>query len=129
VLQNPIGLTADNRPKFYDMFDDWAYEMRSTHLDLDGATAPRFRERMFSGDFVFTADRDFVRSCQAPLMVMPGGDDFHPRQVAEEIVALAPDAVLLTPWAGDEHRGNTLLRVVDFLGAHTPDDAGLARTT
>src|ERR1700687_6146526 len=46
-----------------------------------------------------------------PLMVMPRGDDFHPRAVAEEIVALAPESVLITPWAGDEHRSNTLLRV------------------
>src|SRR6266851_2265358 len=63
VLQNPIGLTAENRPKFYAMFDEWA----------------------------------------------------------EEIVALAPDSVLLSPWGGDEHRGQTLLRVAEFLGAHTPN--------
>jgi hypothetical protein len=55
------------------------------------------------------------------LLVMPGGDDFHPRAVAEEIVALAPDAVLVSPWGGDEHRGNALRRVTDFLGAHTPE--------
>ncbi len=54
---------------------------------------------------------------------MPGDDDFHPRSVAEEIVAVAPDAVLLTPRGGDEHRRNTLHRVVDFLVAHTPDEA------
>jgi pimeloyl-ACP methyl ester carboxylesterase len=120
VLQNPIGLTSDNRPKFHAMFDDWANEMRSTHPELDGAIATTFRDRMFSGDFVFTVDRDFIRSCQTPLLVMPGGDDFHPRAVAEEIVALAPDAVLVSPWGGDEHRGDTLLRFADFLGAHTP---------
>src|SRR5712691_11904234 len=28
VLQNPIGLTADNRPKFEAMFDEWADEMK-----------------------------------------------------------------------------------------------------
>jgi pimeloyl-ACP methyl ester carboxylesterase len=121
VLQNPIGLTEDNRPKFHAMFDEWADEMRRTHSELDDAAAAGFRERMFGGDFVFTVARDFVRSCRTPLLVMPGGDDFHPRAVAEEIVTLAPDAVLLTPWGGDEHRGNTLHRVVDFLVAHTPD--------
>jgi pimeloyl-ACP methyl ester carboxylesterase len=121
VLQNPIGLAADNRPKFDAMFDEWADAMRSTHAELDDPAAASFRERMFGGDFVFTVDRDFVRSCPTPLLVMPGGDDFHPRAVAEEIVALAPDAVLVSPWGGDEHRGNTLRRVADFLGAHTPD--------
>jgi pimeloyl-ACP methyl ester carboxylesterase len=121
VLQNPIGLTADNRPKFEAMFDEWADDLRTSHPELDDKVATTFRERMFGGDFVFTVDRDFVRSCPTPLMVMPGGDDFHPRAVAEEIVALAPNAVLVSPWGGDEHRPNTLLRVIDFLGAHTPD--------
>ena len=120
VLQNPIGLAADNRGKFHDMFDDWAAEMRRTHSELDGDVERAFRERMFGGDFVFAVDREFVRSCQTPLLVMPGGDDFHPRAVAEEIVALAPDAELLSPWGGDEHRGNTLNRVRDFFVAHTP---------
>jgi pimeloyl-ACP methyl ester carboxylesterase len=126
VLQNPIGLTSDNRPQFFGMFDEWADEMRSTHSELDDGVGTSFRDRMFGGDFVFTVDRDFVRSCQTPLMVMPGGDDFHPRAVAEEIVALAPDAVLVTPWAGDEHRQNTLRLVRDFLGANTDDEAGSA---
>jgi len=121
VLQNPIGLTADNRPKFDAMFDEWSDEMRSTHPELDDEVAKAFRNHMFGGDFVFAVDRDFVRSCSIPLMVMPGGDDFHPRAVAEEIVALAPESVLITPWAGDEHRSNTLLRVEDFLSAHTPN--------
>lgn len=121
VLQNPIGLTADNRPKFYAMFDEWADEMRSTHPELDDKVEVSFRNRMFGGDFVFAVDRDFVRSSQIPMMVMPGGDDFHPRAVAEEIVALAPDSVLLSPWGGDERRGTTLLRVAEFLAAHTPN--------
>jgi len=121
VLQNPIGLTADNRPQFYAMFDEWADETRRTHSEFNDGVAAAFRERMFSGEFVFAVDRDFVRSCQVPLIVMPGGDDFHPRAVAEEIVALAPDAELLTPWGGDQHRANDLLRLVDFLSAHTPN--------
>jgi pimeloyl-ACP methyl ester carboxylesterase len=121
VLQNPIGLTQANRPQFYAMFDDWVDEMRTTHPELDDATATAFRERMFGGEFVFTVDRAFVRSCETPLLVLPGDDDFHPRSVAEEIVALAPDAQLLAPWGGDEHRSNTLHRVADFLIAHTPD--------
>jgi pimeloyl-ACP methyl ester carboxylesterase len=121
VLQNPIGLTADNRTKFEAMFDEWAGEMQTIHPELDDEVAASFRNHMFGGDFVFAVDRDFVRSCPIPLMVMPGGDDFHPRAVAEEIVALAPDSVLVSPWGGDEHRGKTLLRVAEFLGAHTPN--------
>jgi pimeloyl-ACP methyl ester carboxylesterase len=120
VLQNPIGLNEGNRPKFNAMFDDWSDQMRGTHAELDNAASNAFRDRMFGGDFVFTVDRDFVRSCKTPLLVMPGGDDFHPRAVAEEIVSLAPDARLLSPWGGDDNRANTLREVRSFLDAHTP---------
>lgn len=123
VLQNPIGLSEGNRPKFHAMFDDWADELRSSHPELDGAALNAFGDRMFGGEFVFTVGRDFVRACKTPLLVMPGGDDFHPRAVAEEIVALAPDAELLAPWGGDEHRGNTLRRVLNFLLPHTTTQA------
>lgn len=122
VLQNPIGLKEGNRPKFHAMFVDWSDQMRHTHTELDDAAATSFRDRMFGGEFVFTVDRDFVRSCQTPMLVMPGGDDFHPRAVAEEIVGLAPDARLLSPWGGDDNRANTLLEVRTFLLAHTPKE-------
>jgi pimeloyl-ACP methyl ester carboxylesterase len=120
VLQNPIGLNEDNRPKFHSMFEDWSDQMRHTHPELDDAAVIAFRDRMFGGDFVFTVDRDFVGSSRIPLLVMPGGDDFHPPAVAEEIVSLAPDAVLLSPWGGDANRANTLREVRTFLLAHTP---------
>jgi pimeloyl-ACP methyl ester carboxylesterase len=120
VLQNPIGLSNGNRQLFHGMFDEWADEMRGSHPELDDAAAAAFREHLFGGDFVFAVDRSFVRSCATPMLVMPGGDDFHPRAVAEEIVAMAPNAVLLSPWGGDEHRDNTLRRVVDFLVANLP---------
>ena len=122
VLQNPIGLSNGNRPKFNAMFEDWSDQMRPTHAELDDSAAAAFRDRMFGGDFVFTVDRDFVRSCKTPLLVMPGGDDFHPRAVAVEIVGLAPDAKLLSPWGGDANRANTLNEVRSFLLAHTPGD-------
>lgn len=118
VLQNPIGLNNGNRPKFYAMFDEWAAEMPGTHPEMDAAAAAGFRERMFSGSFVFSVDRDYMRSCRTPLLVMPGDDDFHPRAIADEIVALAPDAALLSPWAGDDNRANTLMRVAQFLTDH-----------
>src|SRR5258708_9628995 len=124
VLQNPIGLSNGNRPQFHGMFDEWADEMRSSHPELDDAAATAFRQRMFRGHFVFAVDRAFVRSCKTPMLVMPGGDDFHPRTVAEEIVALAPNAAMVSPWGGDEHRANTLAMVRDFLLAHVPPAPG-----
>jgi pimeloyl-ACP methyl ester carboxylesterase len=117
VLQNPIGLTPENRALFLDMFDRWADE-RATHLDP--AARDRFKTRMFGGDFVFSVDREFVRTCPVPLLVLAGNDEFHPTAVAEEIASLAPHAELVLEWAGPDRKAATATRVRQFLLAHTP---------
>ena len=41
-------------------------------------------------DFVYTVTRDFVRSCQTPILVLPDDVPGHPYAVAMESVRLAP---------------------------------------
>lgn len=117
VLQNPIGLSADNRQNFVEMFDSWAAEL-SSRRGIDAETLGSFRDNMFGGEFVFSVSRDFVRSCPVPLLVLPGNDEFHPRAVAEEIVDLAPHAEILDGWGDD--RATTAERIRAFLARHTP---------
>jgi pimeloyl-ACP methyl ester carboxylesterase len=120
VLQNPIGLSEDNRPSFLGMFDSWAADLQGRREDIDPDALSAFRESMFSGDFVFSVDRDFVRACPIPLLVLAGNDEFHPRAVAQEIAGLAPDAELVLDWTSPTHHEETLARIRAFLGAHTP---------
>jgi len=120
VLQNPIGLTDENRALFIDMFNGWADGLAQGSEAVDSNALERFRENMFGGDFVFSVDRDFVRRCPVPLLVLPGDDEFHPTAVAEEIVSLAPEAELLPGWAGEANKARTAQRVREFLLAHTP---------
>lgn len=120
VLQNPIGLSAGNRDAFLAMFDAWASDLRSRRDDVRADALAGMRERMFGGEFVFSVDRDFVRGCRVPFLVLAGNDHFHPTPVAEEIAALAPEAELVLEWAGPAHHDTTLGRVRNFLLAHTP---------
>ncbi len=120
VLQNPIGLSADNRGNFFRMFDDWSSQLQTRRADIDAAALSAFEQSMFGGDFVFSVGRDFVRTCPVPLLVLAGNDEFHPRPVAEEIAALAPEADLLLEWTSPAHHDETRLRIRDFLVAHTP---------
>jgi pimeloyl-ACP methyl ester carboxylesterase len=120
VLQNPIGLSADNRPRFISMFDSWAAQLPDTHPDVNDQALADFRDNMFGGDFVFSVDRDFVSKCPIPLLVLAGNDEFHPRAVAEEIASIAPTADLMLDWAGPERRDSTRERIREFLSAHTP---------
>lgn len=119
VLQNPIGLTSENRDAFYAMFDSWAEELRARRPDVEQEALRAFRENMYGGDFVFNVDRDFVAELGVPLLVLAGNDLYHPRAVAEEIASLAPDAELVIDWAGDDHKDRTSQRIREFLAAHT----------
>ena len=120
VLQNPIGLSADNRDEFRRMFDEWAAEVAPQHPEADAATFAAFRERLFGGDFVFSVSTDYVRTCPVPLLVLPGDDAFHPAATAREIADLAPQAELVPVWRTPDVIDATVRRVRDFLAAHTP---------
>jgi pimeloyl-ACP methyl ester carboxylesterase len=120
VLQNPIGLSADNRDLFMGMFDSWAAGLTSWRSDVEADALLEFRQRMFGGDFVFSVDRDFVRDCTVPMLVLAGNDAFHPRSVAEEIASLAPDAELVLEWTRPAHHDETVDRVRQFLATNTP---------
>ena len=124
VLQNPIGLTDDNRPAFDGMFDGWARDLVERRPDVAALGAQglaQFRESLFGGDFVFSVDRDFVRACPVPMLVLAGNDGFHPRAVAEEIASLAQEAELVLEWSSPTHHEATVSRVRAFLAEHTPD--------
>lgn len=48
-------------------------------------------------DPFMSVDADFVRACPAPLLVLPGTDEFHPTEVAQRICREAPQATCLAP--------------------------------
>jgi pimeloyl-ACP methyl ester carboxylesterase len=118
VLQQPIG-NCDNRDAFYAMFDDWAKPIADDHPEASEATWRDFRSRMYDGDFVYNVDRDFVRGCSVPMLVLMGDDLYHPQVTSREIVELAPNAELVERWKEEEEVGETVARVRSFLEAHS----------
>jgi pimeloyl-ACP methyl ester carboxylesterase len=76
--------------------------------------------RMFGGDFVFSVDEEFVRRCTTPLLILAGNDEFHPRETAERIAALAPNAELVYEWREPPVVRQTLEKIRDFLARNTP---------
>jgi pimeloyl-ACP methyl ester carboxylesterase len=120
VLQQPIGHDGENREAFYEMFDSWANELRPQRADVDPDAWSTLRERMYGGDFVFNVDRDFVRGCATPMLVLLGNDRYHPAVTSREIVELAPNAELVERWKEPEVIEATVARVRSFLTSHTP---------
>jgi pimeloyl-ACP methyl ester carboxylesterase len=115
VLQNPIGLGPDGIARFHNMFDDWAAELRRNRPEVDEQALAAFRANMFSGDFVFSVSRDFVRSCLTPMLILAGNDPFHPTAVSLELARLAPNAELIMEWKTPETVGAAVQRVRSYL--------------
>ena len=94
-------------------------EVKPRHPSVTEAEWQQFRSNMFDGDFVYNVDRDFVRQCETPLLVLMGSDVYHPTATSREIAELAPNATLIENWK-DPEADNTVNIVIDFLKANTP---------
>ncbi len=123
VLFQTIGL-KDNRQAFYDMFDAWAQELKPKRPEVPEAAWESFKHRMYDGDFLFNVDREFVRRCPTPLLVLCGADLYHPTETSREIAELAPRARFIERWKEGADREAARAAVRAFLTEHTPADRG-----
>ncbi len=102
VLAQPSGA----RPELPDLFYNnnitgWAPGLRARRPEITTDMTEAFLNRMYRAnpDFVFTVTRDFVRSCQTPVLILPDDVPAHPYAVAMESARLAPNSqVSLYPW-------------------------------
>jgi len=117
-------LSYDNNMK------TWGPELCARRPDITMAMVDTFLTNMYRnrGDFVYTVSRDFVRSCQTPILVLPDDVPAHPYAVAMETVRLAPNAqVSLYPWKDTPDKIPLAVRHIrTFLRAYRP--AAEART-
>jgi len=120
VLQQPIGSDGDNRQAFYDMFDGWADDLRESMPDVSDDDWKGFRSNMYDGDFVYNVSRDFVASCEIPMLVLMGDDLYHPSSTSREIARIAPNAELIERWKEPDVVDATVEKVIGFLERNTP---------
>jgi pimeloyl-ACP methyl ester carboxylesterase len=123
VLAQPSGSRPEMRDLFYDNnMKNWAPELTRRRPDLTMETAEKFLTSMYrrNPDFVFTVTRDFVRSCQTPVLILPDDVPAHPYAVAMESAMLAPKAeVSMFPWKEPAERIPLAVRQIrSFLRAH-----------
>ncbi|MXY55112.1 MAG: alpha/beta hydrolase [Gammaproteobacteria bacterium] len=119
VLQQSIGDSGENRELFHAMFDQWANPLKPSMPSVSEETWSSFRSNMFDHEFVYNVSREFVASCQTPLLVLMGSDPYHPEATSREIAELAPNAQLIEAWKNADADG-TVEAVVEFLKANTP---------
>jgi hypothetical protein len=117
VLQQPIGI---NQPRT-DMtsFNTWRGSLPE-HPEATDATFQTFFQNLYGPMFVYSVSRDFVRSCDKPLLVLPGNDQSHPYEIAQEVAELAPNAEFIADWKQGAAKDAAFARVRTFLAQHTP---------
>jgi pimeloyl-ACP methyl ester carboxylesterase len=128
VLAQPSGSRPEMRDLFYDTnIKGWGPEFVKRRPDVTMETVDKFLTKMYrtNPDFVFTVTRDFVRSCQTPVLILPDDIPAHPYAVAMEAAMLAPKAeVSIFPWKEPKERIPLAIRQIrSFLRAHHPASA------
>jgi pimeloyl-ACP methyl ester carboxylesterase len=125
VLAQPSGFRPEMPDLFYqNNIKGWGPALCTRQPEMTMDMVDAFLNKMYrtNADFVFTVTRDFVRSCQTPILVLPDDVPAHPYAVAMETVRLAPKAeVSLYPWKDTPDKIPLAVRYVrDFLRAHHP---------
>lgn len=119
VVNNPIGM-HNNRAHWQESVRTFGAIVRERDPSVSEQDVESFGRNLFAGDFVFSVDRDFVRHCHTPLLLQPGSDSSHPKEVSAEIARLAPNIEVQTDWRGPEHLAAANSRIAEFLTLHTP---------
>ena len=123
VLSQPVG-HHPNKPDFmYDSGRDvWAKEFLGRRPDVTMATIEQYLHNLYRvrPDFVYSVSRDFAKSCQTPMLVLPDDVVAHPLQVSIDIASLAPNAEMTVfPWKEPaELKARTINRARMFLKRH-----------
>jgi len=125
VLAQPSGWRPEMPTLSYDTnMQGWGPEFVKRHPEVTMATVDKFLTKMYRSnpDFVITVTRDFVRSCQTPVLILPDDIPAHPYKVAMEAAMLAPKAeVSMFPWKEPKERIPLAVRQIrSFLRAHRP---------
>ena len=119
VMLQPVGI-EENRPVFYDLFDDWAGALAPTHPEADEATWTSYRSNMWDGEFLLTATRENLATIETPILVLRGDDVYHPTSTSRAVAAHAPNAQLVEEWKEGDALEAADAAIRDFLADNMP---------
>ena len=124
VLVHPSGYISSHPNIFVDLNKmNWAPRFMESRPEITDIMISEFLDNMYTSraDFVFTVDRNFVRNCQTPLLILPDDIPPHPYLTAMETALLAPNSqVSLYPWKENDRKIKIALNHIrGFLGTNT----------
>jgi hypothetical protein len=101
-------------------FDAWAKSL-SDHPEATDDVIETFYHNLYDAGFIYSADREFVKNCKTPSLVLAGNDEAHPRPISDELAQLLPNVdEYITDWKSGAPLENAKARAKAFLAKHTP---------
>jgi pimeloyl-ACP methyl ester carboxylesterase len=119
ILAQPIGRVDPALPPRGGVFNQWVDGLQDHPEATEDVINALYRNLYQSSPF-YAVDRDFVRGCQTPCLVLAGNDQAHPYAIAEEIAQLLPNAEFIPEWKDGDPLATAKERMKQFLRDHTP---------
>lgn len=120
ILSQPVGHSPAKPDYMYDAGKTvWARELRERQPDISMETIENYLHNLYRvrPDFVYSVSRDFAKSCQTPMLVLPDDVDAHPMVTSIDVASLCPNAeITVFPWKDPpELKARTINRARTFL--------------
>ncbi len=120
VLSQPVGHRPEKPDVMYDLSRDvWGKDFRQRRPDMSMETLEKYLHNLYRvrPDFVHSVSREFAKSCQTPMLVLPDDVPAHPLVVSVAIASLCPNAeITVFPWKEPlELKARTINRARMFL--------------
>src|ERR1700720_1201662 len=123
ILSQPVG----HNPRVPDYMYDagktvWAKELRERRGDVSMETIDKYLHDLYRArpDFVYSVSRDFAKSCQTSMLVLPDDVAAHPLVASIDVASLCPNAeITVFPWKEPpELKARPINRARTFLKRH-----------
>jgi pimeloyl-ACP methyl ester carboxylesterase len=123
ILSQPVGHGPANPDYMYDAGKTvWAKELRERRPDVTMVSIEKYLHNLYRArpDFVYSVSRDFAKSCQTPMLVLPDDVPAHPLVASIDVASLCPNAeITVFPWKEPpELKARTINRARTFLKRH-----------
>src|SRR4029077_11789280 len=123
LLSQPVGHRPEKPEYMHDAGKTvWAKELLERRRDVSMETIEKYLHNLYrvQPDFVYSVSRDFAKSCQTPMLVLPDDVVAHPLVVSVAIASLCPNAeITVFPWKDPpELKARTINRARTFLKQH-----------
>ena len=119
VITQPIGRVGALPPGRSPSFTSWVGTLKD-HPEADEQVLDSFYANLYAPGFAYSVDREFLRRCETPCLVLAGNDAAHPFAIAEEIARLLPHSEFIAERREEQALAGATKRMTQFLTERTP---------